>query len=127
MELGNVLSIEQYVTKHGLDDDDAKRVRRYCRKHEHDDAHVTKFGGKRGVWVIDGDYTIPLPDVGTRGFVSKRTDGRRRYIAYFTDDERDEHAKRAGADSVIDTRERAKMRRAAKRTAKPANTKTGKR
>ena len=104
--INGVMTLTQYAETHKLD---VRVLRRYARN---TDGFAVKFGT---TWAVASDTPVPvLPERGTRNV---RDDGRIRYVVYMNDAERDAHIAVAGADAVIDVRERARARRAARKLA----------
>lgn len=116
-QLTGVCTIAEFAEKHELDE---KRLRRYIRNNDGAGIAV-KFGtGKSASWVVNAEAEAPVLPT-TRGRAATRDDGRRRYIVYMNDDELASWLASHDADTVIDTRERARNRRAAKRAAENDN------
>lgn len=102
--MDNVILLSEYCNKHGIGQN---RARRLARRDEFPGA--TKM---LGVWAIDANAPVPtLPVAGTRG--TSRTDGRKRYVVYLTDGERDDFVETFGHDNIIDPREKRRLRKLA--------------
>jgi len=90
---------------------DTHNVRRGAvrRAAKRGDIAAVRFGNQ---WLVDANGTVPEPRHRTA-----RADGRQRYIVYATSDEIARVAAVVGNDNVVDPREMARARRAAKRDA----------
>lgn len=64
------------------------------------------------------DATIDVPDTVTR---TKRTDNRQRFVVFMTNDERAQIAAIVGTAQIVDVRERAKQRRARRKSERDAS------
>jgi len=89
-------------------DVDVKMARRCARKNQWPDGYDAPQK-LFGVWVMDAD--APAPKFPERQRGTRRADGRRRFIVYLNDDERDMLV--ADGYELIDMRERRRARRAA--------------
>jgi len=106
MDLNGVCTIAEFAELHELD---VKRLRRYIRNNDGGGIAV-KFNK---TWVVDVNADAPMLPT-SRGRVSGRDDGRRRYVVYMNDNEFAAHIANV-PDGGYDPRERARARAERKR------------
>lgn len=111
MKINDVTTLSDYADRHRMN---VKVIRRLARKGELFDASgtpigATKFGAQ---WVVPTGAPKPvIPAHKTR----KRPDGRERYIVYATASEHGNIVGIVGPENVVNPREVAKARRAARK------------